>query len=173
MILLSYYQMNKNNMTQLSLTEVSKRFNVNRTTVYRAVSNGKLSRLNNGLFDLAEVIRVFGEPPAPVKSEPVPDKGSKLVEVLERELLFLKHQIEQKDKQINNLTLLLETSAQRPEATTCNDTETPIDQAMQHDETPCEANSNDTKQHDATAQNNTVKRGLFDRIDRGLKAFLK
>ena len=155
-------------MAQLSLTEVSKRFNVNRTTIYRAVSSGKLSRLSNGLFDLAEVIRVFGEPPAPVKSEPVPDKGSKLVEVLERELLFLKHQIEQKDKQINNLTLLLETSAQRPEATTCNDTETPIDQAMQHDETPSEAISNDTKQHDAT-----VKRGLFDRIDRGLKAFLK
>ena len=156
-------------MAQLSLTEVSKRFNVNRTTIYRAVSSGKLSRLNNGLFDLAEVIRVFGEPPAPVKGEPVPDTGSKLVEVLERELLFLKNQIEQKDKQINSLQLLLESSKQRPEATTCNDTETPI----YHDETPSEANSNDTKQHDATAQNETVKRGLFDRIDRGLKAFLK
>ena len=166
-------------MAQLSLTEVSKRFNVNRTTIYRAVSTGKLSRLNNGLFDLAEVIRVFGEPPAPVKSEPVPDKESKLVEVLERELLFLKNQIEQKDKQINNLTLLLETSAQRPEATQSNDTpqhdETPIDQAMQHDETPYEANSNDTKQHDATNQNVTVqhepKHGLLSRLDKGIKAF--
>ena len=150
-------------MAQLSLTEVSKRFNVNRTTIYRAVSSGKLSRLNNGLFDLAEVIRVFGEAPTH-ETAPVPDTGSKLVEVLERELLFLKNQIEQKDKQINSLQLLLETSKQRPEATTCNDTETPI----YHDETPSEANSNDTKQHDAT-----VKRGLFDRIDRGLKAFLK
>lgn len=59
------------------------------------------------------------------------------------------------------------------EATTCNDTETPIDQAMQHDETPYEANSNDAKQHGATLQNDTLKRGLFDRLDRGLKAFLK
>ena len=168
-------------MAQLSLTEVSKRFNINRTTVYRAVSTGKLSRLNNGMFDLAEVIRVFGEAPTPVKSEPVPDKGSsdqsKLVEVLERELLFLKHQIEQKDKQINNLTLLLESSKQRPEASQSNDNETPIDQDLQHNETPYEANSNDTKQHDATAQNDTMKqpkkRGLFDRLDRGLKAFLK
>ena len=163
-------------MAQLSLTEVSKRFKVNRTTIYRAVNNGKLSRLNNGLFDLAEVIRVFGEAQT-AEAAPVANKESseqsKLVEVLERELLFLKNQIEQKDKQINNLTLLLETSAQRPEATTCNDTETPIDQAMQHDETPYEANSSVTKQHDATAQNETVKRGLFDRIDRGLKAFLK
>lgn len=167
-------------MAQLSLTEVSKRFDVNRTTIYRAVSSGKLSRLNNGLFDLAEVIRVFGEAPT-AEAAPVPDKAaseqSKLVEVLERELLFLKNQIEQKDKQINNLTLLLETSAQRPEATLCNDTETPIDQAMQHDETPYEANSNVTKQHDATAQNaaseTTKKPTLVGRFGRGLKAFLK
>lgn len=166
-------------MAQLSLTEVSKRFNVNRTTIYRAVSNGKLSRLSNGLFDLAEVIRVFGEAPT-AEAAPVPEKESKLVEVLERELLFLKKQIEQKDNQIDHLQRLLvapETSAQRPEATTCNDTETPINQAMQHDETPYEANSNDAKQHDATAQNDTMqqpkKRGLFDRLDRGLKAFLK
>ena len=160
-------------MAQLSLTEVSKRFNVNRTTIYRAVSTGKLSRLSNGLFDLSEVIRVFGEPPAPVQHDaPQQNEQSKLVEVLERELLFLKNQIEQKDKQINNLQLLLGTSSQRPESTQSNDTpqhdETPIVQDLQHNETPPEANSNDTKQHDAT-----VKRGLFDRIDRGLKAFLK
>jgi hypothetical protein len=168
-------------MAQLSLTEVSKRFNINRTTIYRAVSTGKLSRLSNGLFDLAEVIRVFGEPPAPVKSEPVPDKESKLVEVLERELLFLKNQIEQKDKQINSLQLLLGTSAQRPEATQSNDTpqhdETPIVQDLQHNETPHEANSNDTKQHHATVQNaapETIKKPtLVGRLGRGLKAFLK
>ena len=161
-------------MAHLSLTEVSKRFNVNRTTIYRAVNNGKLSRLSNGLFDLAEVIRVFGEAPTPVKSEPVPDKESKLVEVLERELLFLKNQIEQKDKQINSLQLLLGTSAQRPEATQSNDTpqqdETPINKGLQNNETPYEANSNDTKQHHATVQNET---SLIGRFGRGLKAFLK
>ena len=162
-------------MAQLSLTEVSKRFNVNRTTIYRAVSNGKLSRLNNGLFDLAEVIRVFGEAPATETAHaPVPDKESKLVEVLERELLFLKNQIEQKDKQINNLTLLLESSKQRPEASQSNDTpqhdETPIVSDIQNNETSHEANSNDTKQHGATVQNET---SLIGRFGRGLKAFLK
>ena len=55
-------------MAQLSLTEISKRFNVNRTTIYRAVNSGKISRLDNGLFDLSEVLRVFGEP-APVQSK--------------------------------------------------------------------------------------------------------
>ena len=164
-------------MAQLSLTEVSKRFNINRTTVYRAVSTGKLSRLSNGKFDLAEVIRVFGEAPT-TETAPVPDKGSsdqsKLVEVLERELLFLKNQIEQKDKQINNLALLLESSKQRPEATQSNDTpqhnETPIVSDIQNNETPYEANSNDTKQHHATVQNET---SLIGRFGRGLKAFLK
>lgn len=76
-------------------------------------------------------------------------------------------------KNIDHLQRLLvapETSAQRPEATTCNDTETPINQAMQHDETPYEANSNVTKQHDATLQNDT---SLIGRFGRGLKAFLK
>ena len=103
------------------------------------------------------------------------------MEVLERELLFLKNQIEQKDKQINNLTLLLETSAQRPEATQSNDTpqhdETPINKGLLNNETPYEANSNDTKQHHATVQNDAIetikKPTLVGRFGRGLKAFLK
>ena len=171
-------------MAQLSLTEVSKRFNVNRTTIYRAVSSGKLSRLSNGFFDLAEVIRVFGEPPAPVKQSIEPPASSandkEIISILKSQVELLTKQLEKKDSQIDHLQRLLvapETPKQRPEATTCNDTETPIDQAMQHDETPYEANSNDTKQHDATLQNDTMqqpkKRGLFDRLDRGLKAFLK
>lgn len=163
-------------MAQLSLTEVSKRFSINRTTIYRAVNSGKLSRLSNGLFDLAEVIRVFGEP-EPIKGsieQPATSSQSndkEIISLLKSQVELLTKQLEKKDSQIDHLQRLLvapETSKQRPEATTCNNTETPIDQAMQHDETPSEAISNDTKQHDAT-----VKRGLFDRIDRGLKAFLK
>ena len=46
----------------LSLSEVSKQFKVHRSTIYRAVDTGKLSRKSDGSFDLAEVIRYFGEP---------------------------------------------------------------------------------------------------------------
>lgn len=159
-------------MAQLSLTEVSKRFSINRTTIYRAVSSGKLSRLSNGLFDLAEVIRVFGEPPAPVKQSIEPPASSandrEVISILKSQVELLTKQLEQKDNQIDHLQRLIvapETSKQRHEATTCNNTETPIDQAMQHDETPSEAISNDTKQHDATS--------LIGRFGRGLKAFLK
>lgn len=172
-------------MAQLSLTEVSKRFNVNRTTIYRAVSNGKLSRLDNGLFDLAEVLRVFGEAPATVKDEPKNNEQSKLVEVLERELLFLKNQIEQKDKQINSLQLLLGTSVQRPEAAQRNDKnetlEMPIQKDFNQDDATLtrtvETNSNDTKQQYATIQNDAIETQerptLMGRIGRGVKAFLK
>ena len=171
-------------MAQLSLTEVSKRFNVNRTTIYRAVSSGKLSRLSNGFFDLAEVIRVFGEPPAPVKQSIEPPASNandrEVISILKSQVELLTKQLEQKDFQIDHLQRLLvapETPKQRPEATTCNDTETPIDKAMQHNETPCEANSNDTKQHGATLQNDAIetikKPTLVGRFGRGLKAFLK
>jgi len=172
-------------MAQLSLTEVSKRFSVNRTTIYRAVSNGKLSRLDNGMFDLAEVIRVFGEAPAIVQDAPKQNEQSKLVEVLERELLFLKNQIEQKDKQINSLQLLLGTSVQRPEAAQSNDTSETLEMPVQKDfhkddetlKRIVETNNNDTKQHHATIQNDAIetreKPTLIGRIGRGVKAFLK
>ena len=162
-------------MAQLSLTEVSKRFNVNRTTIYRAVSTGKLSRLSNGLFDLSEVIRVFGEPPAPVQHDaPQQNEQSKLVEVLERELLFLKNQIEQKDKQINSLQLLLGTSTQRPESTQSNDApqraETSDIQDIQQNETLQETISSVAKRHNDTPPETP---NLIGRLRRGLKAFLK
>lgn len=171
-------------MAQLSLTEVSKRFNVNRTTIYRAVNNGKLSRLNNGLFDLAEVIRVFGEPPAPVKQSIEPPASNandkEIISILKSQVELLTKQLEQKDSQIDHLQRLLvapETSAQRHEATTCNNTETPIDQAMKQNETSHEANSSVTKQHHATVQNvapEAIKKPtLVGRFGRGLRAFLK
>ena len=167
---------------------MSKRFKVNRTTIYRAVNNGKLSRLNNGLFDLAEVIRVFGEPSAPVKQAVQQTASSandrEVISILKSQVELLTKQLEQKDSQIDHLQRLLvapETSAQRPEATQSNDTpqhdETPIVLDLQHNETPPEANSNDTKQHHATVQNaapETIKKPtLVGRFGRGLKAFLK
>ena len=49
-------------MSKLSLSEVSKNFNVSRSTLYRAIKEGRISRNSDGLFDIAEVIRCFGEP---------------------------------------------------------------------------------------------------------------
>ena len=162
-------------MAQITLTELSKRFAINRTTIYRAVNSGKISRLDNGKFDLSEVLRVFGEPPALVQHDaPQQNEQSKLVEVLERELLFLKNQIEQKDKQINSLQLLLGTSTQRPESTQSNDApqraETSDIQGIQQNETLQETISSVTKQHNDTPPETP---NLIGRLRRGFNAFLK
>ena len=48
-------------MAKLSLSEVSQRFNISRSTLYRSIKEGRLSRSSDGLFDIAEVIRCFGD----------------------------------------------------------------------------------------------------------------
>ena len=40
----------------------SKAFKKSRTTIYEAIKNGELSRDNDGLIDLSELIRVYGNP---------------------------------------------------------------------------------------------------------------
>jgi transposase-like protein len=178
-------------MAQLSLSEVSKRFGVNRSTIYRSVSTGKLSRLDNGMFDLAEVLRVFGEPSAPVKQSVEPSASNandrEVISILKSQVELLTKQLEQKDSQIDHLQRLLvapETSTQHPKATLRDNApqqdEMPIDQDLQQDSSTMqrtlEANSNDTKQHGATLQNDVIetikKPTLVGRFGRGLKAFL-
>lgn len=80
-------------MAQITLTELSKRFGINRTTIYRAVNSGKISRLDNGKFDLSEVLRVFGEP------NPIPAKDS-IQNTNEKEIIsILKSQVDLLTKQ--------------------------------------------------------------------------
>ena len=147
-------------MAQLSLTEISKRFNVNRTTIYRAVNTGKISRLDNGLFDLSEVLRVFGEP-APVQSKgsiqtPASNANDReVITLLKSQVELLTKQLEQKDAQIDflqNRIAAPETPQNRTTASQSNDIETPVVSDIQNNETPSEAISNDTKQHDATVK---------------------
>lgn len=185
-------------MARLTLSEVSKRFDVNRSTIYRAVKSGKLSRLNDGSFDLAEVLRVFGEPSAQIHNNTVTATESdsdrvKLIRHLERELEFYKQQIEQKDQQINHLQTLLEyrptvapaTSQQRGTATPCDiASATPEMQSDQGIESKEALHSNTiatpssiAQQYHATLQNDAIatpsKPTLIGRIGRGFKAFIK
>ena len=49
-------------MSILNLSEVSRQFQLNRSTIYKAIKAGRLSRRADGNFDLVEIIRCFGEP---------------------------------------------------------------------------------------------------------------
>ena len=46
----------------ITIQEIQKQWGVSRATVYKHIKAGKLSRLPNGQVDLAEVLRVYGEP---------------------------------------------------------------------------------------------------------------
>ncbi len=47
---------------QISIKEIQKQWGIARSTVYKHIKAGRLSRLDNGLIDVAEIIRVYGEP---------------------------------------------------------------------------------------------------------------
>ena len=50
------------NTTKFSVMDASKAFKKSRTTIYEALKNGELSRDNDGLIDLSELLRVYGNP---------------------------------------------------------------------------------------------------------------
>jgi hypothetical protein len=47
---------------QISIQELQKQWGVARSTVYKHIKAGRLTRLDNGLIDVSEIIRVYGEP---------------------------------------------------------------------------------------------------------------
>lgn len=123
-------------MAKLSLSEVSKKFHVDRSTIYRAVRNGRLSRSSDGQFDLAEVIRCFGEPEqTSQKIESSKQEGDestkKLIAHLENEVKKYQEREERLMQQIDRMQTLIElksvapaTAVQHPDATAC-DIQTP------------------------------------------------
>ena len=46
----------------ITIQEIQKQWGISRATVYKHIKAGKLSRLQNGQVDLAEDLRVYGEP---------------------------------------------------------------------------------------------------------------
>ena len=49
-------------MKTLTILELSKIYNLNRQTIYNKINKGILSKNSDNKIDLAEAIRVFGEP---------------------------------------------------------------------------------------------------------------
>ncbi|WP_257224733.1 plasmid replication DNA-binding protein [Acinetobacter sp. YH16055] len=50
------------NKTKFSIMDASKAFKKSRTTIYESIKSGELSRDHDGLIDLSELIRVYGNP---------------------------------------------------------------------------------------------------------------
>ncbi|WP_151823225.1 plasmid replication DNA-binding protein [Acinetobacter oleivorans] len=176
-------------MAKLSLSEVSKRFNVSRSTLYRAIKEGRLSRNADGLFDIAEVIRCFGEPSKKHEqnqaiNQPKDDSDLRqLVDFMRKEIESYKDREKRYLDQIDRFQLLLghketeeqmsqDTSVRQTGETPCNNsnktTEDTVIKELYSDDLshdtllihPNEAPKNISK----TQYETKKKRGLFGRV---------
>ena len=116
-------------MKTLTVLELSKLYNINRQTIYNNIKKGILSKNSDNKIDLAEAIRIFGEPvkkqdiKEPVK---IDSPNSAEVLLLRQQIDMLKNQLDDaKDResfyqnQIETMQRLLE--APKPNMTTFTD----------------------------------------------------
>ena len=176
-------------MAKLSLSEVSNRFNVSRSTLYRAIKEGRISRSSDGLFDIAEVIRCFGEPikKHEQKQEVNQSKDDadlrQLVDFMKKEIESYKDREKRYLDQIDRFQLLLghkeseekmshDAPVTHPNDAPCDnssETRETIDnnkysEISTSDETPV-THPNETPKHVSKTHYETKKkRGLFGRV---------
>lgn len=82
-------------MKALSVIELSKLYGMTRQAVYKQVNKGNLTKNSDGKIDLAEAIRVFGEPSQRVNSQQATDTHKLSgVHLLEQQVHMLQKQLE-------------------------------------------------------------------------------
>ena len=85
-------------MKTLTVLELSKLYNINRQTIYNNIKKGILSKNSDNKIDLAEAIRVFGEPVKKLDvKEPV-----KIDSPNSAEVLLLRQQIDMLKNQLSD-----------------------------------------------------------------------
>ncbi|WP_347455831.1 plasmid replication DNA-binding protein [Acinetobacter thermotolerans] len=85
-------------MKSLTVLELSKLYNINRQTIYNNIKKGILSKNSDNKIDLAEAIRVFGEPQ---KKQDVKD-SVKVDSPNSAEVLLLRQQIDMLKNQLDD-----------------------------------------------------------------------
>jgi predicted DNA-binding protein YlxM (UPF0122 family) len=83
------------NMKALSVIELAKLYNMTRQSIYKRIKNGDLSKNSYGKIDLAEAIRVFGEPSHHVNLKQTTETQKlSAVHILEQQVHMLQKQLE-------------------------------------------------------------------------------
>jgi len=85
-------------MKSLSVLELSKLYNINRQTIYNQINKGVLSKNSDNKIDLAEAIRVFGEP---IRKQDVKEPA-KVDSPNSAEVLLLRQQIDMLKNQLDD-----------------------------------------------------------------------
>lgn len=80
----------------ISVSEASKRWGVSRTTIYKKIDDGELSRNSDKKIDTTEMLRVFGSPPSTERTEQNENNvhWTPVNIEAEQENVQLKHQLE-------------------------------------------------------------------------------
>lgn len=84
---------------QITIKELQTQWGVARSTVYKHIKQGLISRLDNGLIDVAEVVRVYGEPSQTTQrniKKSVIDNTE--TAILKEKIAFLEAQLAQAEK---------------------------------------------------------------------------
>lgn len=157
------------NTTKFSVMEASKTFKKSRTTLYDAIKNGVISRDSDGLIDLSELIRAFGNPtglksnkgPVHVQKDVHVHVHSEIENMLKQQILLLKTQLDlanQREmnlmKHLGDLTLRIE--FKNPEKIEITEQEN-LNLSIKPVQSPLEIQSSKSIQH-------TKKSGLFTRV---------
>ncbi|MFN3075188.1 plasmid replication DNA-binding protein [Acinetobacter sp. TY2] len=113
-------------MKALSVIELAELYRMNRQSIYKRINKGDLSKNSDGKIDLAEAIRVFGEPSnkksnvttlqsTSAQKDTEVDMLKQQVDILKKQLelahdreIFQREQLEAKDNQIEAIQRLLE-----------------------------------------------------------------
>ena len=85
-------------MKSLSVLELSKLYSINRQTIYNHINKGILSKNSDNKIDLAEAIRVFGEP---IRKQDVKE-SVKVDSPNSAEVLLLRQQIDILNNQLDD-----------------------------------------------------------------------
>ena len=106
-------------MKAMTVIELAKLYGMNRQSIYKRIKKGDLSKNSDGRIDLAEAIRVFGEPAqrssqnvtmlqsTTVQKSAEVDILQKQLELAQERETFQRQQLQAKDDQIFSLQLLL------------------------------------------------------------------
>ena len=172
------------NTTKFSVMDASKAFKKSRTTIYEALKNGELSRDNDGLIDLSELIRVYGNPIGVQQStrtehvqKNVPVQvHSEIEQVLKDQINLLKSQLDLANQREKSLMQHIEDLTHRIEFKG-NLEQSNTDDRVDEQTTPIATNTADTqaintqpeeqkvpKKLDTQHQTQLKKRGLFGRV---------
>lgn len=168
--------MNENTMKALSVIELAKLYGMNRQSIYKRINKGDLSKNSDGKIDLAEAIRVFGEPSQRVTEvqsratlkqtesyilEQQVDFLKKQLELAQEREAFQREQLHAKDEQIESLQRLLGAPKQQQQT---EQVQEPIPEPVQPTLTP----TPESKSIVQESQPQLKRRSLLGRVIRAV-----